>query len=82
MGLHILLHVVECLVLPAMLVGLSGHAAEESAMATESSVMTEITGDEEYPREDWSHCGLVDFQQSLCLYDFTSEDSSRIRVRV
>ncbi len=32
--LHLLFHLVECLVLPSILVGLGGHLAEESAVAT------------------------------------------------
>ena len=33
MGLHILFHVVECLILPSLLVALGGHAVEEDAIA-------------------------------------------------
>lgn len=32
--LHLLFHVVECLLLPSILVGLGGHLAEEPAAAT------------------------------------------------
>lgn len=34
--LHLLFHVVECLILPSILVGLGGHLAEESAAALDS----------------------------------------------
>lgn len=36
MVLHILFHVVECLILPSILVAFSGHLAEESAQATDT----------------------------------------------
>lgn len=41
--LHFLFHVVECLVLPAVLVGLGGHFSETPAVAIESGqvVLTE-----------------------------------------
>lgn len=36
-GLHFLFHVVECLVLPAVLVGLGGHFTEAPAVALEQT---------------------------------------------
>lgn len=37
MGAHVLFHVVECLILPSILVALGGHLAEEPAAAVEQS---------------------------------------------
>lgn len=42
MGLHILFHIVECLVLPSILVAFSGHLAEETAQAADPAVMAEV----------------------------------------
>lgn len=41
MGLHILFHVVECLILPSILVTFGGHLAEEPAQAADPAVMAE-----------------------------------------
>jgi len=66
MGLHILFHVVECLVLPAILVALGGHAVEERAVAkdgesgVERSIVEISTANDLVPRTQ-----LLDFQQSL-----------------
>lgn len=43
MGLHILFHVIECLVLPSILVAFGGHLTEEP-VAADSAEMTELDG--------------------------------------
>ncbi len=63
MILHVLFHVVECLVLPAALVALGGHAVEEDAAAVSESVMT-VPAEEVEPTADTSSL-LVDFRKSL-----------------
>lgn len=70
MGAHVLFHVVECLVLPTVIVALSGHAVEEQAAAADGSVMVqeEVAEGEEAAHVGWSYAvsgGLVDFQESL-----------------
>lgn len=64
MGLHILFHVVECLVLPAAFIALGGHAVEEQAAATSGEVQTVDPGDEEGQDSLASSC-LVSFEDSL-----------------
>lgn len=47
MVLHILFHVIECLILPSILVAFGGHLTEESAVAidkTETLILEERTG--------------------------------------
>lgn len=63
MILHVLFHVVECLVLPAALVALGGHAVEEDAAATSESAMV-VPAEEIEPTADASSL-LVDFHESL-----------------
>lgn len=64
MGLHVLFHVVECLVLPAMLVALGGHAVEEQAAATGESALI-VYAEEREDEPDLPANQLVDFQKSL-----------------
>lgn len=63
MILHILFHVVECLVLPAALVALGGHAVEEDAAAVSESVI--VVSDEEVEPTVSASSLLVDFHESL-----------------
>lgn len=63
MILHVLFHIVECLVLPAALVALGGHAVEEDAAAVSESVMT-VPAEEIELATDTSSL-LVDFHESL-----------------
>lgn len=63
MVLHVLFHVAECLVFPAILVALGGRAAEEQAAATgeiTTAIIEESAGASYSLTQD-----LVDFQQSL-----------------
>lgn len=64
MILHILFHVVECLVLPAALVALGGHAVEEDAAAATSESAMVVPAEEIEPTVDASSL-LVDFRKSL-----------------
>ncbi len=64
MGLHILFHVVECLVLPAAFIALGGHAVEERAAATSGEVQMASLDDEERQDSLASSC-LVSFEESL-----------------
>lgn len=68
MGAHILFHVVECLVLPAVLVAFSGHAVEEQAVATSESVTVELILNDEAERNLPAR-KIIDFQQSLCIFE-------------
>lgn len=68
--LHLLFHVVECLILPSILVGLGGHLAEESAAATngepviiESSAETEECWHYEFIKTSISPLDNTDFYQ-------------------
>lgn len=40
--LHVLFHVVECLIVPALFVAFSGHSDDSSATAAESSEVVEL----------------------------------------
>lgn len=62
---HIMFHVVECLILPAVIVGLSGHAVEEQAAAADESVMAQEQTVEDAKGIVDASALLVDFQQSL-----------------
>lgn len=66
MGAHVLFHVVECLVLPAILIGLSEHAVEEQAAAASGNII-ETTAERELPDTGraWSGVKLINFQQSI-----------------
>lgn len=64
MVLHILFHVVECLVLPTVFVALGGHAVEEQAAAAGESVLV-VYAEDEKNEPDLPVSKLVDFRQSL-----------------
>lgn len=64
MGLHILFHVVECLVLPAVFIALGGHAVEEQAAAMSGEVQMVSLNDEEDHNSLASSC-LISFEESL-----------------
>lgn len=64
MGLHVLFHVVECLVLPTVFVALGGHAVEEQAAAASESALVVYTEDGKN-EPDFPMNKLVDFRQSL-----------------
>lgn len=53
--LHLLFHVVECLIIPSILVGLGGHLTEDSAAAIDvEPVVEEAEVETEYrPRYDF-----------------------------
>lgn len=63
--LHLLFHVVECLIVPSIIVGLGGHLAEDSAAATsgEQIVTDEVTRQQYIPRYDFSGDGLHSFDR-------------------
>lgn len=65
MGLHILLHVVECLVLPAIIVAFSSHSVEETAVATDTVWTRELTNDTMEYTEGDPEIVLLNFWQSL-----------------
>lgn len=72
--LHLLFHVVECLVLPSILVGLGGHLAEETAVATDGeSIVVEEASESSLPARRYDFSARTD----IPVYD---TDFYRIRL--
>lgn len=71
MGAHILFHVVECLILPSLIVGFGGHV-HELPVAAESSARQEVS--EEEGELTVTDNALYSFEDTLQL----GPDSSRI----
>lgn len=69
MGLHIAFHIVECLVLPAVLVSLGGHAVEEQAAATSKSMQIIDEKEERFLTNTTCREVLMGFEQSLQIGD-------------
>jgi len=64
--LHVLFHVVECLIIPTALVALGGRVTQEDAAAVSKSALV-VPVDEAEPAANTSTL-LVDFHQSLQMF--------------
>lgn len=63
MGLHVMFHVVECLVLPAVFVALGGRVVEEQAAAADESVIMSPVDMDNAPATRTS-TGFLSFNES------------------
>lgn len=59
MGLHILFHVIECLVLPSIFVALSSHLSEEQAMAANNDSEVVV------------NAGMPSYDDGIDIFNFT-----------
>ncbi len=69
MGLHLLFHVVECLVLPSILLSFGGHLHDESASALDQTTSEVMAVETEAPTSDDARGEInFSFAESLILY--------------